>query len=106
MPRRTLALVALLVLSAVVVASCKSGGSPTPPGGTSSGVVDLSLWHSMKSPYSAALQRIVDEFNKSQKTYHVQSVYQGSYTESLNKVIATSGTQNIPALVQLDDAST
>jgi len=60
----------------------------------------------MRSPYSGALDRIVGEFNKSQSSYHVESIWQGSYTESLNKLIAASGTNNIPALIQLDDVST
>lgn len=105
MARRTLSLLAFILLGAFVLVSCKGDNGPA-DGRTPSGVVNLTLWHSMRSPYSGALERIVKEFNESQATYQVEPIYQGSYTESLNKLIAASGTSNIPALIQLDDIST
>jgi sn-glycerol 3-phosphate transport system substrate-binding protein len=53
-----------------------------------------------------ALQRIVNEFNESQTTYRVELVYQGSYSESLNKLINSIGSDEIPTLFQADDVST
>jgi sn-glycerol 3-phosphate transport system substrate-binding protein len=96
---------AVILLAAALLASCGSGqqGGETPK--TPGKPVTVTLWHSMLSPVSGALQRIVDEFNKSQSAYHVNAVFQGDFTESLNKLIASSGSGDIPSLIQLDDVS-
>jgi len=106
MARRSTALVVTVLFGLLVMVSCGSDDAPPSNGGTPGGVVNLTLWHSMRAPYSDALGRIVNEFNESQATYQIEPIYQGSYTESLNKLIAGSGTDNIPALIQLDDVST
>jgi sn-glycerol 3-phosphate transport system substrate-binding protein len=94
---------AALLLAVLLFLAC---GEDSSSNGTSEGVVKVSFWHSMRSPVSNSLQRIVDEFNASQTAYRVETIYQGSYTESLNKLIAASPTKNVPALIQLDDVST
>ncbi len=107
MPRRTIALLALLVLGVFVLVSCRSDSGPPEDGATPGKVVNVTLWHSMRSPYDGVLQtRFVDAFNKSQTQYHVEATYQGSYTESLNKLIASLGSGQVPTLIQLDDVST
>lgn len=106
MARRTLGLLACLLLGAFVLVSCKGDKEPS-DGETPGGVVNLTLWHSMRAPYSGALQaRFVDAFNQSQTKYHVEATYQGSYSESLNKLIASLGSGKVPTLIQLDDVST
>ncbi|OGO50618.1 MAG: hypothetical protein A2148_00640 [Chloroflexi bacterium RBG_16_68_14] len=89
----------VLLLAAVLLASCDGDGGEEGP-------VTVTLWHSMGSPLSGALQRMADEFNQSQPQYRVEPVFQGSYTDSLNKLISSLGAGNIPALIQLDDVST
>lgn len=95
----------LLLVVALLLASC-DGGGPGDAQKTPGGPVTVTLWHSMRSPISGALERIVDEFNASQASYRVEAVFQGSYTESLNKLISSMGSENIPSLIQLDDVST
>jgi sn-glycerol 3-phosphate transport system substrate-binding protein len=109
--RRTLSLPVLALLGALLGAfalvSCKGGDNPPPNGETPNGVVNVSLWHSMRAPYDNALQvRFIDAFNQSQTQYHVEATYQGSYSESLNKLIASLGSGQVPTLIQLDDVST
>ena len=60
----------------------------------------------MSDPLQGALQRIADQFNQSQELYQVELVHQGSYTQSLNKLISSIRSGNIPSLIQLDDVST
>jgi sn-glycerol 3-phosphate transport system substrate-binding protein len=104
--RRTSWLVALLLAAAVLLTSCGGGGQQHGETPSAAGKpITVTLWHSMLSPVSGALQRIVDEFNKSQSTYHVNAVFQGDFTVSLNKLIASSGSGDIPSLIQLDDVS-
>jgi sn-glycerol 3-phosphate transport system substrate-binding protein len=52
---------------------------------------------------SEALQKMVDGFNASQATYKVVPIYQGGYPDSLKKLVASFGTNAMPAMVQLDD---
>lgn len=102
--RRLLWLPAALVLAwALLFASC-GGGKDEP--GPNDGPVRIELWHSMSATLVAALQGMIDDFNASQTQYHVEAVYQGSYTDSLNKLISSIGAGNIPAIIQLDDVST
>ena len=91
--------------AALSMASCSAGtrgGGQMTPGAR----ITVTLWHSMQSPVSGSLQRIVDAFNQAQSTYQVKAIFQGDFTESLNKLIASSGSGNIPSLIQLDDVST
>jgi len=60
----------------------------------------------MPEPASGSLQTIVNEFNASQTEVSVEMIYQGGYTDSLNKLISSSGTENVPHVIQLSDAST
>jgi sn-glycerol 3-phosphate transport system substrate-binding protein len=100
-------LILLLLTAALLGASCKGGAEPTGNGKTPpSGPITITLWHSMRSPVDGVLQGIIDRFNASQSTYKVQAIYQGSYTDSTNKLISSINSGNIPALIQLDDVST
>jgi len=109
--RRRFLLAPLALVAAIVVllasSACKggdgaNGGDETPGGGP----VAITLWHSMGAPLSTGLERIIQEFNASQRQYRVEAIYQGSYTDSLNKLISSIGSGNIPTLIQLDDVST
>ncbi|MDZ4279118.1 MAG: ABC transporter substrate-binding protein, partial [Dehalococcoidia bacterium] len=101
LPRVLLALPALLLAAAFLLGACGDDDDAQ-----TAGPVTINLWHSMRSPLEGALQRIVDEFNQSQTQYRVEPVFQGSYTESLNKLISTVRGGDSPSLIQLDDVST
>jgi len=79
-------LVAATVLIAVPVAGAAQGDSRT---------ID-----------PQAIERLVNQFNASQDRVQVSLAFQGSYTDSLNKVLASLGSQDVPALVQLEDTAT
>lgn len=101
-------LLAPLLVVLIVVASL-SGGCREGTRGvrhTSDGRILVTLWHSMGAPLSTSLQDIVNRFNASQDTYEVETIYQGSYTDSINKLIASIRSNNVPTLIQLDDVST
>lgn len=101
--------VLLFVLAAVLAllgAAC-GGDSDSPPAReTADGPIDVTMWHSMPAPAEGSLQRIVDDFNASQELYEVELIFQGGYKDSLNKLINSIGTPNIPNIIQLSDAST
>lgn len=95
-----------LLLAVLLLASCGDDGGADGTSQTPTGPVTVTFWHSMQEPAGAAVQRIADRFNQSQDQYQVEVVFQGSYTESLNKLIASVGSGNIPSMIQLSDAST
>ncbi len=86
--------------------ACNGGDDSPPQGETPAGPTAVTVWHSMPDPAGGSLQRIVDEFNASQTDYEVELIFQGGYTDSLNKLISSIGSDNIPAAIQLSDAST
>ena len=103
----SLGLALLLIGAALLAVACKGGGQDDGNGQTpSNGPITITLWHSMRSPYEAFLKGIIDKFNASQSAYKVEAIYQGSYTDSLNKLISSIGSGDAPALIQLDDVST
>lgn len=102
---RTAFLPAVLLAVVALFVSCGGNGDDaTRP--TSEGPIEVTLWHSMSDPLRGALQRIADEFNQSQSQYRVELIFQGSYTQSLTKLISSIRSGNIPSLIQLSDAST
>jgi sn-glycerol 3-phosphate transport system substrate-binding protein len=103
---------ALAVAIALLLASCGGGGdggngngTPSTPGGPG-GTVTITVWHSMPSIAQGTLQAMIDEFNGSQTQYRVELIFQGGYTESLNKLISSIGSGNIPDIIQLSDVAT
>ena len=64
------------------------------------------FWHAMGGNFQPTLNKIVEEYNKSQDEYEVEALYQGSYQETLNKFKSVQGTDKSPALVQLNEIST
>ena len=103
-----MALPVLVLLAALAMASCGDGGGKDGNDGKSTpgGTVNITIWHSMPSLAQGVIQRMADEFNASQTQYKVELIYQGGYTESLNKLISSLGSGDIPAIIQLSDVST
>jgi sn-glycerol 3-phosphate transport system substrate-binding protein len=58
-------------------------------------------WHSMSGELGKAVDKLVADFNASQKNYQVEAVYQGTYDESLNKMKASMDTKSGPSLIQV-----
>lgn len=84
-------LVSLLLLGASTLASAKE---------------KIIFWHAMGGNFQPTLNKIVEEYNKSQDKVEVEALYQGSYQEALNKFKSVQGTDKAPALIQLNEIST
>jgi sn-glycerol 3-phosphate transport system substrate-binding protein len=104
----------LPVLIGIVLASCGpcgGDGDENGDGGLSSpndagGRTTVTIWHSMSSPLNLFLQNIIDDFNASQDEYRVEAIYQGSYSESLTKLINSINSDDVPSIIQLNDTAT
>ena len=98
----------------VVLAGAACGGgkesapSPTPPRqiATPSGPVTISFWHVATGSPKDTLTRLTDQFNASQDRITVSLVFQGTYDDNMNKILASLGSGDLPALAQLDDPKT
>ena len=83
-------LISLLLLGASTLASAKE---------------KIIFWHAMGGNFQPTLNKIVEEYNKSQDKVEVEALYQGSYQEALNKFKSVQGTDKAPALIQLNEIS-
>ena len=84
-------LISLLLLGASTLASAKE---------------KIIFWHAMGGNFQPTLNKIVEEYNKSQDKVEVEALYQGSYQEALNKFKSVQETDKAPALIQLNEIST
>jgi sn-glycerol 3-phosphate transport system substrate-binding protein len=67
----------------------------------SAGPVKVVWWHSMGGELGKAVDKLVADFNGSQKNVTVEAVFQGTYDESLNKMKASMDSKSGPSLIQV-----
>ncbi len=63
--------------------------------------VKVVWWHSMSGELGKAVDKLISDFNASQKNVVVEAVFQGTYDESLNKMKASMDSKSGPALIQV-----
>ncbi|CAN7641317.1 ABC transporter substrate-binding protein [Paenibacillus sp. LjRoot153] len=63
--------------------------------------VKVIWWHSMSGELGKAVDKLVADFNSSQKNVQVEAVFQGTYDESINKMKASMDTKSGPSLIQV-----
>ncbi len=117
------ALVAVLALT--LLPACgddDNGGEETPGPGTTpvtptsvptrppfdiTSPVTIDFWHSMTASNATTLEALVKEFDAAEPNISVNLVFQGSYTDAFNKLVALGiNAADAPALVQLEDVLT
>ncbi|MBE1446950.1 ABC transporter substrate-binding protein [Paenibacillus sp. OAS669] len=105
-------LIPLCMASVMALSACGSnatqqgaeGGSnpqPTTAPVKSQEPVKVVWWHSMSGELGKAIDKLVSDFNASQKNVVVEAVFQGTYDESLNKMKASMDSKSGPALIQV-----
>jgi sn-glycerol 3-phosphate transport system substrate-binding protein len=63
------------------------------------GPVQIEIWHSEPAANEDTLKRMVDRFNASQDEVRVRPVYQGSPDDVMTKLMASTGSGRVPAIV-------
>lgn len=98
------------LIAAVLAGAACGGGEEAAPGttprATPSGPVTISFWHVATGAVQDTLTRLTEEFNASQDRITVALVFQGTYDDNMNKILASLGSGDLPALAQLDDPKT
>jgi sn-glycerol 3-phosphate transport system substrate-binding protein len=95
----------LAALAVIVLALAACGGekaspiSGTPGATSSGGPVEIEIWHSEPAANQDTLKSMIDRFNASQTEVKVQAVYQGSPDDVMTKVMASTGSGQVPAIV-------
>ena len=101
--RRTVFLLTPLL---ILLAAC-GGGEKAAQETQPAGPVSITFWHSLTAANQNTLQALVESFNSSQDEVTVNLVFQGTYDDSLNKFLASSGrASELPAIIQIEEAST
>jgi sn-glycerol 3-phosphate transport system substrate-binding protein len=70
------------------------------------GRVQVTFWHSMTGSGATAVEKMAADFNASQDEYVVEPSFQGTYSESLKKLVSSFGTNEMPSLIQMHDVGT
>ncbi len=99
---RLLALVALAI-GVLALAACgdeEAGPAPGTPGATARAeAVQIEIWHSEPAANEDTLNSMIDRFNASQDEVKVRPVYQGSPDDVMTKLMASTGSGSVPAVV-------
>lgn len=97
-----------LSLALLLTASACGGGDQSHRGKSNSAEsepVKIVWWHAMGGEAGKVLEKLVADYNASQKKVRVEPMFQGSYDELLNKLKASLGGKDEPALVQVNEVS-
>ncbi len=101
---------ALALIVSVIAAACggSSGGgssdqSALAPGKDVKPAAKIIWWHAMSGVNGDALNKVVDNFNKSQTAIKVETVFQGTYDDLLSKLNTALASNAAPAIAQVYD---
>jgi sn-glycerol 3-phosphate transport system substrate-binding protein len=108
----TVAAGSLLLLAAAcgrtetnTAAADAAGGKDKPAAAAASDTqkqpIKVVWWHSMGGELGKVADKLVADFNASQKDIQVEAVYQGTYDESLAKMKASMDAKSGPSLIQV-----
>ncbi len=95
-----------MALAAVMSISFLAGCGSKPTEGTEDDPIELVFWHAMGGVAGESIGKLVEDFNKSQKTIKVKAEYQGSYDDAINKLKSSQQGNGGPDIMQLYDIGT
>ena len=69
-------------------------------------VVELTMWHALAAQSKTALEQQAERYNASQDKVHLTVIEQGSYDQLQDKIRASLGSDELPALAIAEDTTT
>jgi sn-glycerol 3-phosphate transport system substrate-binding protein len=103
---RALLLLVLPLLAAVLACGGDGANNPGPSSPTVAGPVTIQFWHSEVASNQKSLRSLVDRFNSEQDQVRVNLVFQGNDEDTMNKLLASVGSDDVPALAYLAELHT
>ncbi|MEW6639209.1 MAG: sn-glycerol-3-phosphate ABC transporter substrate-binding protein UgpB [Pseudomonadota bacterium] len=67
---------------------------------------DIIWWHAMQGELGRQIDKLADDFNRSQSDFRVVPVFKGSYTETVTAAIFAFRSRSQPAIVQVNEIAT
>ncbi len=67
---------------------------------------EITWWHAMEADLGQKVDKIADDFNKSQSEYHLTAVFKGSYADTMNAAVAAFRAHQQPDIVQVFEVGT
>lgn len=95
---RRLSMLVPALLVGLVMGMSTAGAASTP--------IEITWWHSMGGDLGKEVNKLADEFNKSQSQYKVTPVYKGQYTQSMTQAIAAFRAHRQPDILQVFEVGT
>lgn len=92
-----------MAIMVLLLSACNSGSksASTPDASGKKDPVKVVWWHSMGGELGKVADKLVSDFNASQKDVQVEAIYQGEYDESLSKMKASMDSKSGPSLIQV-----
>ena len=88
MRKKLVAMLCSVTIAAMAVTGCGTGAKNSTAKKDANGAVEVDFWFSGGKTAVNVLQSTVDDFNKSQKKYHINTVTQADYDETYEKLQA------------------
>lgn len=91
------------------VTSCSNGTKPLTSSNIQQNkdkVIEITFWHSMGGKGGEAINKMVDDFNKTHPNIKVTAQYQGTYDDALNKLKTSEQSKSGPDIMQVYDIGT
>jgi sn-glycerol 3-phosphate transport system substrate-binding protein len=101
-------LVLLIVAASVAACGGEEEGEPVDGDGATpaTGTVEISFWHCEVASNLDAIQGLARRFNSEQDEVEVKTAFQGNDIETMLKLTAFLGSEDVPALVYLAEVDT
>ncbi|MGE6227769.1 ABC transporter substrate-binding protein [Paenibacillus chitinolyticus] len=109
-PSRRTSVTAMLLASALLMQACGANETAQSSNKETTGSsakentaspVKITFWHSMSGELGTVTDKLISDFNASQKDVQVEGIFQGTYDESLNKMKASMDSKSGPSLIQV-----
>ena len=68
--------------------------------------IEIQWWHAMTGANNTVIEKLVADFNASQKEYKVVPTFKGSYPDTMNAGIAAFRAGNAPHIMQVFEVGT
>ncbi len=104
MLRRHLAAAALAVLA--LAGFNRPAPAQPAPAAPPAAPVEIQFWHGLPQPLGGLLEKIVSDFNASQRQYRVVPSFRGSYPETMVGAVAAFRANAAPHIVQMYEVGT